>query len=219
MTSLAMILIPLNLIAIGLYMRARIKGDLRRVIIYQPGAVIISWSIAASSLLQQDANVAFTVVVLLGMGIALVGDFLNLDMENPKVVLRGLIIAVVAYLTYGIGVTVISGFHPQDLIVGTPLLIFYVVLMRYLWPDLGDMRIPALFYGLVLPFTFWRALSCFFGSELSTLQAAFLSLGTLSLYVGDIEFAIHTYKRRLSVMYGPILYAGGQLLIAVSTLF
>jgi uncharacterized membrane protein YhhN len=214
-----MILILLNLIAIGLYMRARIQGDLRRVILYQPGAVIISWSIAASSLWQQDANLAFTVVVLLGMGIALIGDFLNLDMENPKVVMRGLIIAVVAYLTYGIGVTFISGFHPQDLIVGAPLLIFYVVLMRHLWPGLGEMRIPALIYGLVLPFTFWRALSCFFGSELSTLQAIFLSLGALSLYVGDIEFAIHTYKRRLSAMYGPILYAGGQLLIAVSTLF
>jgi len=219
MTSLAMILIPLNLIAIGLYMRARIQGDLARVIIYQPGAVIISWSIAASSFWQPDSNLAFTLVVLSGMGIAIIGDFLNLDMESPNVVLRGLIIAVVAYLTYGIGVTFISGFHPQDLLVGAPLLIFYVVLMRHLWPDLGEMRIPALFYGLVLPFTFWRALSCFFGSELSTLQATFLSLGALSLYVGDIEFAIHTYKRRLSVMYGPILYAGGQLLIALSTLF
>jgi len=219
MTCLSLILIPLNLIAIGLYMRARIKGDLRKVIVYQPGAVIISWSIAASSLWQQDTNVAFTVVVLVGMGIALLGDFLNLDMENPNVVLRGLVIAVVAYLTYGIGVTVISGFHPQDLIVAGPLLIFYVVFMRHLWPDLGDMRVPALIYGLVLPFTFWRASSCFFGSELSTLQAMYLSLGALSLYVGDIEFAIHTYKKRLQVMYGPILYAGGQLLIAVSTLF
>jgi hypothetical protein len=70
-----------------------------------------------------------------------------------------------------------------------------------------------------LPFTFWRALSCFFGTELSTLQSVFLSLGTLSLYVGDIEFAVHTYKRRLAVMYGPILYAGGQMSIALSTLF
>ena len=48
-------------------------------------------------------------------------------------------------------------------------------------------------------------------------QTLFLSLGTLSLYVGDVEFAVHTYKRRLKRMYGPILSAGGQLLIAVST--
>jgi uncharacterized membrane protein YhhN len=219
MAYLLLILIPLNLIAIGLYMRARIKGDLGRVIIYQPAAVITSWLIAASSLWQQDANVTFTVVILLGMGIAIIGDFLNLDMENPNVILRGLIIAVVAYLTYGIGVTAISGFHPQDVIVGVPLLIFYVALMRHLWPDLGAMRVSGLIYGLVLPFTFWRAASTFFGAELSTLQSLFLSLGTLSLYVGDVEFAIHTYKRRLPVMYGPILYAGGQMSIALSTLF
>ncbi len=131
--------------------------------------------------------------------------------------MRGLIIAVVAYLTYGIGVTVIDGFHRQDWVVGTALLVFYVVLMRRLWPTLGEMRIPGLIYGLVLPFTFSRAVSTFFGTELSTLQSVFLSLGTLSLYVGDIEFAIHTYRRRLSIMVGPILYAGGQLLIALST--
>jgi uncharacterized membrane protein YhhN len=218
MAYLLLILIPLNLLGIGLYMRARVKGDLQKVILYQPGAVIVSWLIAASSLLQPDPNVAFTVVVLLGMGIAIIGDFLNLDMENPKVILRGLIIAVVAYLTYGIGVTVLDGFHREDLILGAPLLVFYLALMRYLWPDLGDMRVATLIYGLVLPFTFWRALCMFFGTELSALQSTFLSLGTLSLYVGDIEFAVHTFKRRLERMYGPILYAGGQMLIAVSTL-
>jgi hypothetical protein len=72
---------------------------------------------------------------------------------------------------------------------------------------------------LVLPFAFWRAVSTFFGTELRALQSLFFSLGTLSLYVGDIEFAVHAYKRRRPFMYGPILYAGGQLSIAMSTLF
>ena len=95
-------------------------------------------------------------------------------------VLRGLVIAVAAYSTYGIGVTVIDGFHRQDLIVGAALLVFYVLLMRHLWPDLGEMRIPGLIYGLVLPFVFSRAVSTFFGTELTTLQSLFFSLGTLS---------------------------------------
>jgi uncharacterized membrane protein YhhN len=214
-----LLLVLLNLTAIGFYMNARVRGDLRRVIIFQPAAVILSWLIAAASLLRPDANVTFSVVVLVGMGIAIVGDFLNLDMENPAVVLRGLFIAVVAYSTYGIGVTVIDGFHRQDLIVGAALLVFTVLLMRHLWPDLGEMRVPGLIYGLVLPFAFWRAVSTFFGTELSPLQSLFFSLGTLSLYFGDIEFAIHTYKRRRSILYGPVLYAGGQLAIALSTLF
>jgi uncharacterized membrane protein YhhN len=217
MTYLPLLLIPLNLVAVGLYMQARSRGDLARVVLYQPGSVILSWLIAASSLLQPAVNLPFTMVVLTGMAIAIVGDFLNLEMEDPRVILRGLVIAVAAYLTYGVGVTWISGFHARDVVVAAPLLVFYVFLMRYLWPELGSMRIPALVYGLVLPFAFWRAASTFFGSELSPLQSALLSLGTLSLYIGDIEFAIHTYKRRLAVMYGPVLYAGGQLLIACST--
>lgn len=213
-----LILVPLNLIAISLYMHARVKNDLKRVIVFQPSAVIISWLIAASTLLHPDTNTAFTSVVLVGMGIAIIGDFLNLEMANPKVILRGLVIAVVSYLIYGIGVTVIDGFHRQDLVVGAILLVAYVLIMRYLWPGLGQMRIPGLIYGLVLPFTFSRAASTFFGTEFSALQSAFLSLGTLSLYLADIEFAIHTYRKRLPLMFGPILYAGGQMSIALSTL-
>ncbi len=209
-------LVPLNVILIGLYMYVRTKGDLKKVIFFQPGAVITSWLIAAASLWQPEANRGYTTIVLVGMAIAILGDFLNLDMENPDVVLRGLVIAVVAYLTYGIGLTVINGFQAADLWVAAGLLVFYAAFMRYLWPDLGAMRLPGLIYGLVLPFTFWRAVSTFFGAEFLTQQAILVSLGTLSLYVGDIEFAIHTYKRRLPVMLGPILYAGGQLLIALS---
>lgn len=213
-----LLLVPLNVVLIGLYMHARMKGDLGRVIVVQPAAVIVSWLIAASSLLQPASNVAFSAVILVGMGIAIVGDFLNLDMEDPKVVLRGLVIAVLAYLTYGVGVTVIDGFHRQDLILGVALLAVYVVVMRFLWRGLGDMRVPGLFYGFVLPFTFWRAAATFFGEELTTAQSVLFSLGTLSLWVGDIEFAIHTYKSQLPIMLGPILYAGGQLSIALSTL-
>ena len=36
-------LVLLNLTAIGFYMHARMRNDLKRVIIFQPGAVIISW--------------------------------------------------------------------------------------------------------------------------------------------------------------------------------
>ena len=50
MNLLLLVLIPLNLIAIGLYMHARVEGDLRKVILFQPSAVILSWLIAASSL-------------------------------------------------------------------------------------------------------------------------------------------------------------------------
>jgi len=213
-------LVALNLAFIALYMRARLRDDKRQVRIYQPIAVITSWLIAALSLLRPEPDVPLTLVVLAGMGIAILGDFLNIDMEDMRVVLRGLVIAVVAYLTYAIGLTALDGFHVQDLSVGAVLLAVYALVMRTIWARVErPMRVPVLIYALVLPFTFSRAVSTFFGDRFSTLQSVFVSLGTLSLFVGDIEFAIHTFRRRLPVMLGPILYAGGQLLIALATWF
>lgn len=210
-------LLAINLCLIGLYMRARTRDDKQGVKLYQPAAVIVSWLITAASLWRADPDVALAAVVLTGMGIAIVGDFLNIDMEDMRVVMRGLVIAVVAYLTYAIGLTALNGFHGPDVIVGALLLAVYAQVMRTIWPRLdSNLRIPILIYGLVLPFTFSRAVSTFFGARFELLPATFLSLGTLGLFVGDIEFAVHTFKRRLPLMFGPILYAGGQLLIALS---
>jgi hypothetical protein len=213
-------LIPLNLILICVYFYARLRDNKPLVKIVQPAAVITSWIIAASRLLHPDPDIPLIVVVLAGMGIAIIGDFLNIDMSDMAVVLRGLVIAVIAYLTYAIGLTVLNGFHPQDLIVGVVLLLVYALTMRTIWPGIEQgMRIPVLIYGLVLPFTFSRAVSTFFADRFSTSTAIFLSLGTFSLFIGDMEFAIDAFKKRLPIMFGPFLYAGGQLLIALSTWF
>jgi len=213
-------LIPLNVILIGIYFYARLRDNKRLVKYVQPGAVIVSWIIAAASLFRPNPDIGLTFVVLAGMGIAIIGDFLNIDMSDMAVVLRGLVIAVIAYLTYAIGFTYLGGFHVQDVIVGAVLLVVYAILMRAIWPGIEkDMRLPVLIYGLVLPFTFSRAISTFFGDRFSTGTALFLSLGTFSLFIGDIEFAIDTFKKRVPFMLGPILYAGGQFLIALACWF
>jgi len=204
------ILIGLNVFLIGVYYFARSRDNKRLVKFAQPSAVIISWIIASSSLFRPHPDIALTIVILIGMGIAIIGDFLNIDMSNMSVVLRGLVIAVFAYLTYAIGFTYLAGFHYQDLIVGILLLIVYALLMQTIWPGVEEgMRIPVLIYGLVLPFTFSRSVSTIFSSRFSTGSALFLSLGIFCLFVGDIEFAIDTFKKRLPFMLGPILYAGG----------
>jgi hypothetical protein len=214
------VLIPLNVILICVYFYARLRDNKPLVKVIQPAAVITSWIIVASRLLHPDSDFPLVAVVLIGMGIAIIGDFLNIDMSDMAVVLRGLIIAVIAYMTYAIGLTILNGFHPQDLIVGVILLLVYVLTMRTIWPGIDEgMRIPVLIYGLVLPFTFSRAVSTFFGDRFSTGTALFLSLGTFSLFIGDIEFALDAFKKRLPVMLGPFFYAGGQLLIALSTWF
>lgn len=48
------------------------------------------------------------------------------------------------------------------------------------------------------------------------MQPKHIALGTAMLYVGDVEFALHTYTKLVPLLFGPILYSGGQLMIALS---
>lgn len=208
--------VPFAVAGIALYWWARQTNDLATVSVVQPCITILLIAVALLSLKRPGVNKKFTGVIAAGLAIALLGDFLNLDMTNPAVVIRGLVIAIVAYLTYAIGITVINGFHRKDIPVGLAALVIYGALMSYLWPHLGSMRIPGLVYGLVLPFLVTRAASTFFGHVFSRTQAILLTAGCAMLYIGDIEFALHTYTTGVPMLFGPILYSGGQMLIALS---
>lgn len=208
--------VPFALVGMAIYWYARQTNALGTVAVVQPAVTILCIAVALLSLTRRPVNRTLTDVVASGLAIALAGDFLNLDMTNPNVVLRGLVIALAAYLTYAIGLTLINRFHRQDLYVGLTALVVYGGVMSLLWPHLGDMRIPGLAYGLVLPFLVTRAISTFFGSALSRTQAVLLTLGACMLYLGDIEFALHTYLKTVPMLFGPILYSGGQLLFALS---
>lgn len=208
--------VPFAIIGIAVYWWARQQNDLATVAVVQPLITVLCILAALLSLTRRDRDHALTAWICAGLGLALLGDFLNLNMTDPAVVIRGLVIAVVAYLTYAVGLTVVNGFHRQDAYVGVIALAFYAGLMSYLWPHLGAMRIPGLIYGLVLPFLITRAVSTFFGNRIATAQAALVTAGTAMLYLGDIEFALHTYTQGVPMLFGPILYSGGQLLIALS---
>ncbi len=211
--------VPFAVIGIVIYWWARQQNDLSTVSVVQPVITILCIITALLSFTRPGTNRKLTLWLSAGLTIALLGDFLNLNMTDPSVVIRGLVIAIIAYMTYAVGLTVINGFHKQDLYVGAAGLVIYAGVMSYLWPYLGSMKIPGMIYGLVLPFVVTRAVSTFFGDKISKTQATFLTIGTAMLYIGDVEFALHTYTKDVPMLFGPFLYSGGQLMIALSASF
>lgn len=215
--------VPLVLIVIGLYVFARERNDLKRVAVVQPLGTILTIAVCALSLLSPHAVIGFTVFILAGLVLSLIGDFLNVDMADEKVVIVGLVIFVFAYLVYAVGIAFYNGFYGADFIVAGVLLVILVAFMAYLWPGLGPMRLPVIVYGAVHCIMVSRAVSTFFGDFFSTTQAILLTAGTIMLFSGDILFAILAYKKpappRFVVslnLIGPLLYAGGQLLVALA---
>lgn len=211
-----LLLIPINVVLIVIYGLARREQNFDRVKIVQPGGCLVSIIIAAGALLTPEPNTGFIIWILVGLILCFIGDINNINMDDDATVIRGLVIFVFGYLAYGVGLAIYNGFHRADIITGLVLLAVYFGFLAYVWKGLGSFKIPVIIYAIIMPFMVWRALSTFFGDAFSTTQAVLLSLGTLVLFLGDMEFGVYRFRKPIPMYFGPYFYLGGQLLIAVS---
>jgi uncharacterized membrane protein YhhN len=212
-----LILVPVNLVLIILYLIARNKQDLKRTAIIQPLTTLVSLGIAALSFLSPRVNPGYTTAILIGMGLCLAADIFNIDMNNPKIFLAGIVAFIFAYLEYAVTYTIFNkGFQAADILVGVIFTGIYIFLMRLYWKNLGSFKIPVMIYGLIMPFMVTRAISTLFGGEFSLPAALLVTIGSSMLFLGDVEYGVHRFVRPGKFTVGPICYAGGQLLIALS---
>ena len=208
--------VPIYLTLIVFYLRARNREDLKKTAILQPALTFLALIVAGLSFLSPAADHGYTVWILVGLGLCFLADIFNIDMTNDKILYAAIGVFVVAYLEYALTFTRYSGFHRQDFIVGGVFILIYVLLMSLYWKGLGNFKIPVMVYGLAMPFMVTRAISTLFGNAFSLLSAILVTIGCSLLFLGDVEYGIHRFRKPLKFFFGPICYAGGQLLIALS---
>ena len=208
--------VPIYLTLIVFYLRARNREDLKKTAILQPALTFLALIVAGLSFLSPAADHGYTVWILVGLGLCFLADIFNIDMANDKILYAAIGVFVVAYLEYALTFTRYSGFHWQDFIVGGVFILIYVLLMSLYWKGLGNFKIPVMVYGLAMPFMVTRAISTLFGNAFSLLSAILVTIGCSMLFLGDVEYGIHRFRKPLKFFFGPICYAGGQLLIALS---
>jgi uncharacterized membrane protein YhhN len=208
--------VPLSIGLISAYMVARNRNDLKRTAIIQPLTTLVALAIVALSFFSSRGNPHYTLWILIGMGACFLADIFNIDMTNDRILYAAIGVFVIAYLEYAVTFTRFSGFQPEDALVGILFLLVYVFLMRLYWGKLGNFKIPVLVYGLVMPFMVTRAISTLFGDTFSIFSAVLVTLGSLMLFAGDVEYGIHRFHTPIKFSIGPICYAGGQVLIALS---
>jgi hypothetical protein len=219
--------VPLALIGIAVYFWARKENNLKVVAIVQPLITVVVMVIAALGLLTPTANLGYTILILASLLFALIGDINNVDMTDEKTVLIGLLLFVVAYTIYPITFTIYGGFIvPQDFIVIGISVVLYVLVIAYCWRGLEGMRVAGMVYGLVLFFLLGRAISTCFSDAFSGTQGILLTAGAGMIFLGDMQFAMETFRKPEPPKFimdlkiiGPVLYAGGQLLIGLSTAY
>jgi uncharacterized membrane protein YhhN len=198
------------------YLIARNRNDLKRTAIIQPILTVIVIVVAAMAFLSPAGEWEYTVWILVGLCLCLIGDIFNITVTKDKILYVITAVFLVAYLVYAIAFIRFNGFQPEDWIVGAVFLVIYGLLIRLYWKGLGKYKIPILIYGLVISFMVTRAISTLFGNTYSLASAILVSLGTILLFLGDIELSVHRFHEPVKFFYGPVCYAAGQLLIALS---
>ncbi len=215
--NLSFIPIPVNIILIVIYLIARNREDLKRTAFIQPLTTFLSISVAGLSLLNPQTTPSYTILILIGLGLCFAADIFNIDMTNDKIFIAGIIIFIVAYLEYAVVFTIFNqGFHSKDIPISILFLLIYILLMRLYWKKLGKYRLPVMIYGVFMPFMVTRAISTLYGGEFPLTAAVLVTAGSLLLFLGDLEYGIHRFYKPGKFTIGPICYAGGQLLVALS---
>jgi uncharacterized membrane protein YhhN len=215
--NLQLIPIPINIFLIVIYLIARNREDLKRTALIQPLTTLLSITVAGLSLLDPQININYTICILIGLGVCFVADIFNIDMNNDKIFIAGIIFFIVAYLEYAITFTVFNkGFYPHDILTGILFFFIYILLIRLYWKKLGIYKLPVMVYGFILPFMVTRAISTLFGGVFPLTASILVTAGSILLFLGDIEYGIQRFYKPLKFTVGPICYSGGQLLIALS---
>ena len=149
-----------------------------------------------------------------------VGDAL-LMFNGPDFFIFGLVAFLFAHILY---VFIFKSFLKRLIINRFILLcsfligLYYVLLMRFLWPSLGDMKIPVLAYAFVISMMLWLSLQV---SQALGTSAKYIFLGAFFFVFSDTLLSLqlfHTdfYRAHLFVM---LTYLLAQVLLVYGLIY
>lgn len=143
--------------------------------------------------------------IVLGLCLSALGDVLLLS-ASRRGFLAGLVAFLLAHLAYAVAFWPLANPSPWG---GAAILGATALVLRWLWPHLGSMRLPVVGYCAVIGFMLWLALG---------VARPEIRLGGLLFWLSDLLVARHRFVRAepRNRLVGLPLYYAGQYLIALA---
>jgi uncharacterized membrane protein YhhN len=143
--------------------------------------------------------------ILAGLCLSALGDVLLLS-ASRRGFLAGLVAFLLAHLAYAVAFRPLASPSPWA---AAGILGATAVVLRWLWPHLGRMRLPVVAYCGVIGLMLWLALG---------VDRMEIRLGGLLFWLSDLLVARHRFVRAepLNRLAGLPLYYAGQYLIALA---
>jgi uncharacterized membrane protein YhhN len=224
--------IPVLIVSVILLLRAETREprDKRQIKIWKPLATVCCIAIAALAFAMPLSVPLYTVLVLTGLTLSLIGDWLLIDAdEEPRLFVAGLVAFLLAHIAYifafAYARSVRGGPYDlgRELIAAALLFVLGAVAYFYLRPSLGPYRQPVLAYMIVISLMVHQAVAGVSPNAGLLSQPALAVGGALLFYMSDLMLAINRFvfegEGRYNNVWVLATYYGAQLLIALSASF
>lgn len=182
-----------------------------------PVKTLLSCLFILTAIVQPHLAAKYSLFVLIGLMFCMGGDVF-LALPQKKMFLLGLVSFLIGHVFYVAAFIAVAGLNTLTFI-GT-LLTLGVSIGVYIWlkPHLGAMKVPVIFYIVVISVMLCGAWSILGEAALTKPGRLLVFTGALSFYLSDLLVARDRFlKQELSNrLIGLPLYYAGQFLIAFS---
>ena len=207
----------LLLILVSFLIRAEIKENAKQIYLLKPLSSFLLILIAVVAYIMGIGDRTYILLVLLGIVFCFGGD-IALMFQPKSAFLMGLISFLIGHVVYAAVFTYYNQSWVQNYIVAGLIIVFGVLIYAYLYSGLSRMKVPVLFYLLVISFMLNSAVTTFYSEFFNVFQAAALTVGAALFYISDVILAISRFKKPLRYnRFSLAFYYSGQFLIAAST--
>jgi uncharacterized membrane protein YhhN len=216
MAPATFILIPL-IITVFLLIRAEFANNRKMIHVVKPISILLVIVAALLSFGQESVDVSYTAGIVAGLVLCMVGDIMLMFPDNKRAFLIGLIFFLLGHVAYTITFIAYTSFGSTDYISAGIILVIGLAFFIYLLPNLGSMKVPIIFYILVISVMVNRAIAAFDAEAFNETQATIIAAGAILFYISDVVLAANRYGKpmkynRISLAF----YFAGQYLIAIS---
>ena len=202
---------------VALLIRAEIKETVKQKYIWKPLSSSLLILIAVIAYFMGIGDRTYILLVLLGIVFCFGGD-VALMFQPKSAFLMGLVSFLIGHVVYTAAFIYYNQIWTQNYIVTGIIVVLGVLIYAYLYSGLTGMKIPVLFYMLVISVMLNSAITTFYSEFFNVFQASALTTGALLFYISDVILAVNRFKKPLRYnRFSLVFYYSGQFLIAAST--
>jgi uncharacterized membrane protein YhhN len=221
-TTLAIVATVACVAALALLVVAEVRGDRRGRFRWKPLASIafVAIPVVTGAVSGGDAEVARWIAA--GLVLGAVGDVL-LMYESERAFLGGLVAFLLGHVAYVVAFARIV--PPARWVEGSMVAvaaaagIAAAVVLRWLWPRLGALRVPVIGYvAVITSMVIGGVAVSVYDAGIDRTPALLATVGAVGFYASDLAVARERFVQKdvLNRAIGLPLYYGAQLLIAWS---